>query len=342
MASWRSLWARRWVRRGAAALIAGMLVAAAAYSGFWFYAAAQIKTQLGVLAASAKANKIDLTWQAAEVGGYPFRFRVRLTGLHVKAAAGIDAAAPRFVASAQPGDLANWRFGIPGGLDAAVAGAVSAKLSAKSATGAISLHPDGGSTVWLTLDKSTADTGIASLGTVSFDQAITWLILPAQSPKAATDPYLSVAAELRGVIVQMPPPPFSNHLDDVALGVAVLGPVPAGSLSDAVSGWRGAGGTLKLDHGEIAWDKLDITGHGNVSLDSDLQPSGSLTLDVAGYDQLLTALSVAGLVAEKDVTPLKLGLAMIGPAISTFVTVKDGEVFLGPLNLGKAPKIEWK
>ena len=109
-----------------------------------------------------------------------------------------------------------------------------------------------------------------------------------------------------------------------------------------MSGWRGAGGTLKLDHGEIAWDKLDITGHGNVSLDSDLQPSGSLTLDVAGYDQLLTALSVAGLVAEKDVTPLKLGLAMIGPAISTFVTVKDGEVFLGPLNLGKAPKIEWK
>src|SRR6185437_10150937 len=254
-----------------------------------------------------------VSWQAADIGGYPFRFRIALTGVHVNAGAaqpGIDATAPRLIATARMGDFDNWRLALPSGLDATMFGPASRKLKAESATGAVSVRPDGGATIWLTLGKSTTDTGIAALGTVAFDQAITWLILPAQPPKAVSDPYLSVAAELRGVAISAPPPPFSKTIDDLSLGLAVLGPVPGGSLADVLDGWRKAGGTIKVDHYELAWDRLDVTGDGSVALDADLQPSGSVTATVAGYDQLLTALSVAGLMPASDVTPLKLGLAM--------------------------------
>lgn len=338
-------WNHPWVRRSAAIAAAVLLVVAAAYTGFWLYAAKRIKAEFAVFAASARADKTDIAWQALDTGGYPFRFRIELTGLHINAAAaGIDATAPRLVASAQPWDFENWRFALPNGLDAAVAGGATAppKLSVQSATGAVSVQPDGGSTIWLTLGKSKTDTPIGALGPIAFDQAITWLILPAQPPKAPTDPYLSFAAELRGVTVPAPPPPFSNTLDDLSLGLAVMGPVPGGPLADALAGWRQAGGTLKLEHSEIAWDQVDITGNGAVALDPNLQPNGSVAIQIAGYDQLLTALSLAGLVPESDVTPIKLGLAMIGPAISTFFTIKDGDMFLGPANLGKAPKIAWK
>lgn len=338
-------WNNPWLRRGATIAVAVLLVAAAAYTGFWLYAAKRIKAEFAAFAASAKTQGIAVTWQSLDTSGYPLRFRVALRELRMAtngAGPSFDATAPRTVASAHPWDFANWRFAFPNGLDATLAGAPARNLSAQNANGAVSVQPDGGATIWLTLGKSKTDTGVAALGAVAFDQAITWLILPAQPAKAPTDTYLSAAAELRGVVVPSPPPPFGNTIDDVRLGAAVLGPVPDASLADALAGWRQAGGTLKLEHCELAWDRLDVAGSGTISLDTDLQPSGSVSLRVAGYDQLLTALSVAGVMKAEDVTPMKIGLAMIGPAISTFFTVKDGDMFLGPANLGKAPTIAWK
>lgn len=70
----------------------------AAYTGFWLYAAKQIKAELAAFTASARIDKTDITWQALDTGGYPFRFRIELTGLHINAApAGVDATAPRLV-----------------------------------------------------------------------------------------------------------------------------------------------------------------------------------------------------------------------------------------------------
>ncbi|HEV2186476.1 MAG TPA: DUF2125 domain-containing protein [Stellaceae bacterium] len=68
-----------------------------------------------------------------------------------------------------------------------------------------------------------------------------------------------------------------------------------------------------------------MAGEGNFTLDAELQPSGSVAATIDGYDQLLTALSVAGLARASDLTQMKIGLAMIGPAISTYFTVTDGD-----------------
>jgi hypothetical protein len=337
-----SLWSRRWVRRSAAVAVAIGLVAGAAYTGYWFYAVKQIKAELAALAAAAKAQKIGFAWKSLATGGYPFRFRVELTDLEIDNGAGINATVPRLVASVQSGDFDNWRLGLPGGLKAVVAGANPRTLDAQSATGALSLRPDGGLTVWLTLGKSKAETGVAALGAVAFEQAITWLILPAMPPRAAGDPYARVAANLNGIGIAAPPPPFGKRIDNLTVGAAIMGPVPSGPFATAVSEWQRAGGTIKLEHCELAWDRLDVAGKGDVALDPGLQPNGSLAIQIAGYDQLLTALSVAGLLPQSDLTPMKIGLAMIGSAISTDLTVKDGDLFLGPANLGKAPRIEWQ
>jgi hypothetical protein len=330
------------VRRGSAILAAVLIVAVASYTAFWLYAAKRIKAELSAAAVAAAAQNITVTWQTIDTSGYPFRFRIELAGLHVADESSITVTAPRLLASALVGDFDNWRFALPNGLEAQIVAAPPRALSAQRATGAVSLRGERGSTIWLTLGKSTAETGIASLGSIAFDEALTWLILPKQPPKAATDAYASFAVNLRDVAVAAPPSPFGKTIDDLSVGMAVMGPVPGGALADAVTGWRAAGGSIKLEHSELAWDRLDVTGKGNVGLDSDLQLSGSLAIEIAGYDQLLTALSVAGLLPQSDLTPMKIGLAMIGTTISTDLTVKGGDLFLGPANLGKAPRIEWK
>jgi hypothetical protein len=140
----------------------------------------------------------------------------------------------------------------------------------------------------------------------------------------------------------MAPPPFSNIINSVAIGLTVIGAIPSGPAKDAADAWRQAGGTIKLDHFELYWDRVEITGSGTVALDSELQPSGSVSATIKGYDQLMAALSVASLLSKDDLTPAKIALAMLGPAISTNFTIQNGDIYLGPTNLGKAPRITWK
>jgi hypothetical protein len=138
------------------------------------------------------------------------------------------------------------------------------------------------------------------------------------------------------------PAPFSNTISSLAVGFTVMGAIPNGPAEGAVDAWRRSGGAIKLDHVDLYWDKVEITGSGTVAPDSDLQPSGSVSATIKGYDQLMTALSVAGLLPADDLTPAKIALAMLGPAISTSFTIQNGDMYLGPANLGKAPRIKWK
>ena len=104
-----------------------------------------------------------------------------------------------------------------------------------------------------------------------------------------------------------------------------MGAVPSGPAADAAEAWRQSGRTIKLDHLELYWDTLGITGSGSLALDADLQPTGSVSATIKGYDQLMTAFSVAGLLPADELTPAKIALAMLGPAISTHFTVQNGD-----------------
>lgn len=336
--------AKRWVRRSIAALSTAIILAIGAYSAFWLYAAHQIESELAAMAAAAKARKIELSWQDLRVGGYPLDFRVEATGLHVVVATpAVEVTAPLLAGITKPFDFARWQINLPSGFKATIRSGAKplGKLDAENAIGAALAHSDGSSKVWLILGKSQAVT-VASANPVSLDEVLTWLILPPRPPLAATDPSFSFAAQLRGIGISAAPPPFSNNIDDLAIGFELLGPIPDKSAEEAMREWRQAGGAIKFNHCDLSWDNLRISAKGDATLDADLQPVGSISATIAGYDQLLTALSVAGLLPADDLTPMKIGLAMLGPAISTYFTIKNGDMFLGPAGLGKVPRIDWK
>jgi hypothetical protein len=80
-----------------------------------------------------------------------------------------------------------------------------------------------------------------------------------------------------------------------------------------------------------------------------LQPIGGFSGAIEGYDRVLTALVRAGTLHARDAGLARLALAMLAkigpdgrPQITTSFTIQNGEMFLGPAKLGRAPRIAWQ
>jgi hypothetical protein len=80
--SWNTAPIPRWVRLGLIVSVVLLLGVSGAYTGLT--TAQRIKDSLILSAEAAKDQNLDVTWQKIRVRGYPFRFRLELTGLRVR------------------------------------------------------------------------------------------------------------------------------------------------------------------------------------------------------------------------------------------------------------------
>ena len=322
-----------------------------AYSTFWFVVAGRIEDEVGQWAGSLRAQNLDLSWRTIRVGGFPLAFSVALSEARLRdlaAAAPIgEFRVPRLSGSAPPWNLRLWQLSASDGLSATAnlaAGAV-ATLSAHKVSGSVAVADDGGGTLWLSLTEPAVDTGMR----FAARDAELWFALPAHQAQTHTERAVGVAADVRGMNLPSVPAPFRNPVDEIAFGVTVMGPIPTGPARRAAEAWRDSGGTVELDHLALRWGPLGVTGSGTVALDADLQPMGGFSGAVEGYAELLKALVAAGQMRAGDARLAQLGLAMLAkagpggrPEIATSFTIQNGEMYLGPAKLGKAPRIVWE
>jgi hypothetical protein len=148
--------------------------------------------------------------------------------------------------------------------------------------------------------------------------------------------------------VPVAPPEFSKTVDELGFGVTLMGALPAGPPKEAAAAWRDSGGTLELDHLDLRWGAIGVSGSGTLALDADLQPEGSVSGAISGYDQLLNALVAGGRVKASDARMARLALSMLAkpgpggrPEIATSFAIQNGQMLLGPARLGPAPHIDW-
>ena len=138
-------------------------------------------------------------------------------------------------------------------------------------------------------------------------------------------------------------------IDELAFGVTLKGAVPTGKLAQAVAEWRDAGGTVELDNLRLNWGGVGATASGTIALDHELQPIGGFSGAIEGYDQILTGLVQSGRIRAADAGLARLALAMLAkagpdgrPEIKTAFRIQNGQMFLGPAKLGKAPRLAWE
>ncbi|HVH81385.1 MAG TPA: DUF2125 domain-containing protein [Stellaceae bacterium] len=326
-----------------------LVIAAGAYSAFWWIAAGKIEDAVTAGRESAQAQKIDASWKAMHVSGYPLSFRLELGDVVVKDGATTpptELHAPMLTASVRPWDLHAATFAAPDGIEVAAGSEAApvARVSAERGGGAVLRGDAGRLTVWLSLYQAKATAGL----TLSARSVHAWLILPPQAPETHQEAGLTLAINAREVTPPVMPPGFNGPIDDVGFGLTLMGTFPPGPLRQAAGAWRDSGGTLELDHLQLRWGDLRINGSGTLALDNDLQPIGGFSGGVSGFDQLLSALVASGRIKASDARVARLALAMLAkagpdgrPEISSSFAIQNGEMYLGPAKLGPAPRIDW-
>jgi hypothetical protein len=341
---------RRPTRLGLA-ILAALLVTAGAYTIYWFVVAGEIKDGVIAWAQSARADKIDVSWQKINVTGFPIIFQVELQTAVLRDNAvspSPEIRVPSLSGAARPWDFDNWRIAARSGFSADLAGArerAAIELTAQNADGVVAIEPKGGWKLWLTLQ----DASVAAADRVRISSADVWIFVPPKAPREHTDPSVALALNLRQVQLPVAIGPLGDNLDDLSFGVTVKGAIPNGKLAQAAAAWRDAGGTIELDNLRLHWGGLGATATGTVALDQELQPIGGFSGAIQGYDQILTALVQSGQMRATDAGLARIALTMLAkpgrdgkPEIKTAFTIQSGQMFLGPAKLGKAPRLTWE
>jgi hypothetical protein len=332
-------------------ILTALLVAGGGYTAYWFLVARRIEAGIVDWALSQRADKIDFSWQKMRVSGYPAMFRVDLGSAALRDGAitpSPELHIPALSGTAHPWDFADWRLAAPEGFTADFAAAgrgAPAKLIAQTADGVVSIQPEGGWTLWLTVRDTTVEAG----DPVIVGSARAMLTAPSRPSRGQADPVMTLAVEASQIKLSAAIAPLGDTIDELDFTATEKGAIPSGKLADAVAAWRDAGGKIELDNLRLRWGALDATATGTIALDQELQPIGRFSGAIQGYDQILTALVQNGQMRASDASVARIALTFLAkagldgkPEIRTAFTIQNGQMFLGPAKLGRVPRLSWE
>jgi hypothetical protein len=343
------------MRRIATVVLLLLIVLFGAYTALWFVIADHMADEIAQWAESERQHRLDISWDKLRVGGYPFAFRVEASGLRFRdlmPGRAAEARAPLMRASAHPWNLRSWAIALPTGLTATTgpAEAPRATLTAQSVSGTVARHAEHDVAITLDLDHPAFNAGGAGVeGQVAAREAIISASVPREPPRTHTEPALSLAVEAYDLQMPKIPAPFRGAMDELAFDLTVLGAVPNLPPLQAAQAWRDAGGTIEVEKIAGRSGDLAVSGSGTAALDHEMQPEAAFSGSVQGYDKLITGLTEAGILPSGGSRLARLGLSLLArpgpegqPQIKTSFTIQNGEMSLGPLKLGKAPRINWE
>jgi len=211
--------------------------------------------------------------------------------------------------------------------------------------GVVTIAREGGWRLWLKAQNSS----LQGRSQVLVSSADAWIIVPPKPLHQPSEPQLALAVDARQMALPVGIEPLGATIDELEFGATVKGVIPHGRLPEALAAWRDAGGKIELDNLRLKWGGLDATASGTISFDAELQPTGAFSGGVQGYDEILTALVKRGQIRAGDAGLARIALTMLAkagpdgkPEIRTTFTIQNGQMFLGPAKLGKAPRLTWE
>ena len=328
-----------------------LLAVVGGYVAYWHYVARQIENGLVAWQQSEGKRKVEASWQALRVVGFPFAFRIEID--HAVFRDFSRSPAPELhlahlSGTARPWDFDDWQLAAPAGFTAELApagGQPVAELAVKSAQGAAAIGAKDAAWIWLGMQ----DLAVKAAATVPIRSADAWVLLPAKPAVKDTDPSLGLAADLRHVGIAAPPVNFGKIIEEFALGVTLKGVLPPGPLAQAAARWRDAGGTIEVENLHVDWSGLGISANGTLALDQKLQPIAAFSSGIEGFGAILAALVAADQLTPEQASIVEIALNMLAkpgpdgkPQITAPFTIQNGKAYLGPARLGAIPRIVWE
>jgi len=140
-------------------------------------------------------------------------------------------------------------------------------------------------------------------------------------------------------------------IDRFATEVLINGELDTRSVDiNSLTTWRDGGGTAEFTFIELRWGPVGITANGTLALDNNLQPVGSFATQIAGLEQLTTAMETGGLLSPSDAAVARITLSILsrgsadgGPNYAEIpITLQNGILRLGPVALMQFQPIAWE
>jgi len=336
----------RWRLR---ALVIVLCAAAAIYSAWWFWLAAQVRTQLDGWVAAMHAKDHAAAYRALSVSGFPGRLAIALSG--------IDTAGPddawRIHVPALRATLAPWDIGsLSGTFDGPVTGnlrgaAVGGAYTLSAAENGFTVIRDAGGTLRTELQGVRAARTDADADTVMTADMLTLALVRATSPV-----YGRVEMDARDV--DLPADmhsAFGGHVARFRMTAEATGAeLPEGLNADALRVWSNEGGAVDIRMLDVAHGVLGLNGEGTLALDGDLQPIGAFTARISGFNAAVDTLVAARVARPEDGALAKVVLGVLaksppggGPKqVKLPLTLQDRVLSVGPIKLIRLRRIQWE
>jgi hypothetical protein len=334
------------MRRTLIASCAALVLGVAGYSIYWLVTAERLRSGVERWAASRQAEGRDLRWTAVASEGFPFSFRLRVTGVLLDGTRPLPfaAATPVLLGEARPWNLQQWQVSAPEGaqLGMPVEGTT---LAAATLDGTLDLGMPEGTSVTLTA-HDVAASGSAPL---RIAEAVLHLTLPPRPPAGHRDADFEAALHLEKMTLPRSLPPLGDTVDALSLAGTVKGVLPQGPLRQSLASWREDGGTLELQDGSLHWGALALAATGTLALDDALQPIGALTATVVDQDAVLDAAAAQGTLRASDANLAKIVLGLMAKPgadgkqrLTVPLSLQNRRLYLGPAQIATLPRFTWE
>lgn len=284
------------MKKGIAIAAAVLALAVLAYTAAWFYGANRLEQAIADWKEEAEANGVSITHDEIQIGGYPVALTAVLPDLSMRAeAAGIsmDVAPIRL-------RTALWT---PNRIEYDFAGKHAFIFTGGVRPWRITIDVEAGTGEVVRDGDRREDRGTAANIRIVSDEGIITIaglevsgFADPQPADGGADSFHAVYA-LSGLEVssRLGVKLFEPPIEQVRLDLAATGPFIEMFKNGTVVDWAEAGGVLTLRDFTLEWSGLALTASGSGSLDSELRPSGSLTLVSAGFEESLQSLENSGL-----------------------------------------------
>ena len=124
---------------------------------------------------------------------------------------------------------------------------------------------------------------------------------------------------------------------------------PIEAITERAAAWRDGGGRMVLRRLALGWGPLGLSGSATMTLDEQMQPDGSATAQLVGYDAALDALAASGAMPQRAAVVAKGVLGILAkppegggaPRVELPVTLRDRTLTAGRFPLLRLPDLVW-
>jgi hypothetical protein len=351
--------------------LVGVLVLAAAWSGFWFFAASQAEGMLAAWRAREAEAGRNYACGQQSLGGFPFRFELscdRASAEFTSNEPKVAFTARNFHVAAQVYDPTLLIAEVDSPLTIAIEGEAPVRANWKLLQISLRGRPPVPERVSMVVDAAAVDRPAGAASDTVLGAKRIELHGRVVSGTTANRPVVDFAVTLSELSAPTLHPMTQKPLDVMAIGVLRgLDNLRAMPLPARLRQLQAAGGRLDITQARIVQGEVIAVAAGSLGLSSTGRLAGEMNVTVAGLDRILPQLGIEQLMPQNNslapalgaldrLVPglgqaarsragagLAMGLSLLGKpaelegrkALALALRFVDGAVYLGPLRVGE-------